>query len=159
MRHGNPAAKRSSGFAYVMVLVVLALMGTTMAVVGTMWQAERHRLQEDELLRIGAAYAEGIRSYQSISQGHLRQFPPSLDALLLDQRFAGTVRHIRRLYPNPLNPLLPWGVIRGDDGTVRGVYCPSDEVPLKRIGVDLGNVQLMPATHYRDWKFIPTPTP
>jgi len=63
-----------------------------------MLKAER----EQELLYRGSAYRRAIQSYYEAG-GALKQFPRTLDDLLKDSRTASGKRHIRALYPDPMN--------------------------------------------------------
>ena len=85
----------------------------------------------------------------------MKAYPPSLDSLLLDTRFVGTYRHIRRLYADPLDPSRAWGIVRAPDGGVRGVFSQSTEAPLRREPLDLGPTILSAASRYSDWHFVP----
>lgn len=144
------------GFTYVWALVGVALLGIALAAVGPMWADAARREREQELLRIGAIYAQAIAAYYKASPGSEKRYPPDLDALLLDTRFVGTQRHMRRLYPDPMRPLQPWAVVRGPDGTVRGVYSQSTETPFRTEPVDIGVATLPPALRYAEWQFIPS---
>lgn len=144
-----------AGFTFVGVLAALAVVSAGLAVAGPLWQRQAQREREAELLRAGRLYAEAIRQYYVQSPGAAKQYPPDLESLLYDDRFVGVRRHLRKLYPDPLTPGRPWGVVRGEDGHVRGVYSLSHAAPLRATAVDLGVVVLPPATRYSDWKFIP----
>jgi type II secretory pathway pseudopilin PulG len=145
---------RQRGFSYVAVLAMVALMGLGLAAVGPLWAEEARREREDELLRIGRLYAEAIARYQKASPGSAKRYPPTLEVLLMDTRFVGTVRHLRTLYPDPLQPSRPWGLVRDADGGIRGVFSQSDAPPLRTVPVVLGAVTLAPAARYSDWQFV-----
>jgi type II secretory pathway pseudopilin PulG len=146
---------RQRGFSYVAVLAMVAILGLTLAAVGPLWAEEARREREDDLLRVGRLYAEAIAQYRKSSPGSADRYPPSLDALLLDTRFVGTVRHLRAQYPDPLDPSRPWGLVRDADGGIRGVFSRSDAAPLRTVPVEVGSVRLPPAARYSDWHFIP----
>ena len=99
------------------------------------------------------------RRAERVSPGAVKQFPPSLEALLEDRRLVGTHRHLRRIYPDPINPSQPWGLLRGPDGRIRGVFSTSELPPLRQEAIDLGVVRLERARSYHDWKFVPQVTP
>lgn len=157
MRRGErqPPAR---GFTYVWVLMTLAVLSVGLAALGPAWSDSVQREREAELLRIGALYAQAIAHYRDMSPGSAKTYPPNLEALLSDQsRFVGLQRHLRRLYADPMDPDKPWGLVRGDDGTIRGVYSTSDKPPFRREPIDLGVVQLPAARRYSDWRFVPQP--
>lgn len=143
------------GFTYVWVMAWVAVLGIGLAAIGPLWRDEVKREREQELLRIGQLYAQAIASYYKASPGSEKRYPPSLDALLLDTRFVGTFRHLRRLYPDPLQPARAWGLVRAPDGGVQGVYSLSDEAPFRREALDLGVMVLPPAGKYSQWRFVP----
>lgn len=145
------------GFTLPMVLVVLATCMLGLALAGPIWAQQVRREREQELLRIGRLYAEAIASYRDASPGSAKQYPRLLEDLLLDTRFVGIRRHLRRLYEDPMNPGQAWGVIRDADQRILGVYSQSADTPLRRVPVTLGLLRLGPAAHYSDWKFIVEP--
>jgi type II secretory pathway pseudopilin PulG len=152
MQSGERPVQR--GFAYVVVLAMVAIMGIGLAAMGPLWAEEGQREREDELLRVGQLYADAIVSYHRASPGAVKFYPGSLEVLLSDTRFVGTKRHLRALYPDPVGSGRPWGLLRGADGGIRGVYSQSDIVPLRRVAIDLGSLSLAPASKYSDWQFI-----
>lgn len=158
-----PAGERlhggQRGFTFVLVLLALAMSSIGLAVVGPTWSERLRREREQDLLHIGRLYAEALVSYRDASPGSLKQYPLRLEHLLEDPRFVGTRRHLRRLYPDPLGGGRPWGLVHDAQGRVIGVFSQSEDEPLMRRSLDLGTVQLPPARHYADWKFIPKATP
>jgi type II secretory pathway pseudopilin PulG len=143
------------GFVYVWVLALIAVMAVGLAAVGPLWAQEAKREREDELLRIGSLYAEAIERYYRSSPGSAKRYPRSLDTLLLDSRFVGTVRHLRMLYVDPVAGNASWGLLRASDGGIRGVFSQSTEAPLRVVAMDLGVAVLAPATRYDQWQFAP----
>lgn len=110
-------------------------------------------------MRVGVLYAHALAEFRDSSPGSLKTYPKSLDELALDPRFLGVRRHLRRLYPDPLDPSRPWGLVRDIDGYIVAIYCQSPEAPLAEGPVDLGDVVLSPARRYSDWKFSPSSQP
>lgn len=151
MRAGRSSQR---GFTYVWVLAAIAMLSLGLAVVGPRWADQARREREQELLRIGSLYAKAITAYYLASPGSQKLYPSKLDDLLADSRMVGTVRHLRKLYPDPLDPSRPWGVVLGADGRVRGVYSQSPDEPMRIEMLDVGEVQLPAARRYSDWKFV-----
>jgi len=150
--------RSEQGFTYVWVLMTLAVLSVGLAALGPAWSDTVQREREADLIRIGTLYAQAIARYRDMSPGSAKTYPPTLEALLSDEaRFVGLQRHLRRLYPDPMNPHKPWGLVRGPDGSIRGVYSTSDKAPFRREPMDLGAVQLPAAQHYFDWRFVPQP--
>ena len=149
----EPMAQR--GFTYVTVMAVVALLGIGLAAMGPMWSEAAQREMEQDLLRVGTLYAQAIDSYYAVSPGSVKRYPPNLDSLVLDTRFVGTRRHLRRLYADPLQPSRQWGLVRAPDGGVRGVYSLDERRPFARASLTLDAVSLPAVQRYVDWKFMP----
>jgi type II secretory pathway pseudopilin PulG len=151
--------RRHAGFTYVWVLATLAVLSVGLAAIGTMHSAQAEREREQDLLRIGALYAQAVAGYYRMSPGSEKRYPPSIEALLLDTRFVGTVRHLRKAYTDPLQPGRPLVAVLGSDGTVRGVHSTSQSQPLRQQPLDLGVTLLPAATQYSQWLFVPRGEP
>lgn len=145
------------GFTYVATLAALAIFGIGLAALGQSWSALARRDKEDELLRVGGAYAQAIRSYYLRSPGARRQFPRQLEDLLEDKRFAGTERHLRRLYRDPVTRGQAWGLVLAADGGIMGVYSLSEAPALRRQPLRLRYGTVVAGQRYVDWKFTYTP--
>ncbi|MCW5651993.1 MAG: type II secretion system protein [Ramlibacter sp.] len=134
-----------------MGLLMLVALGTHGVMTLVSEQARRER--EADLLRVGEAYARAIGSYYEASPGMVKQWPRSLADLVSDNRYVGTLRHIRRLYPDPVTRGLEWGLIESDDGGISGVFSQSTDSPIRTSAIDLGVVRLPDARQYSDWRF------
>lgn len=141
------------------MLAALALLSLGLAAVSERWSDQVRRERENDLLRVGTLYAKAIASYYAQSPGSARQFPPDLKSLLEDNRMVGTIRHIRKLYADPLDPTRPFGLVRAPDGGVSGVYSQSGDAPLRSALADIGLLVLPAAARYSDWKFVPKVAP
>jgi type II secretory pathway pseudopilin PulG len=146
-----------AGFTLVWVLAAIAILSVGLAAIGPQWADQAQRAREQDLLRVGQLYAQALAHYRAVSPGSLKQYPSDLQQLLLDNRFAGTQRHLRKLYPDPLDPLRPWGLVRGPDGRILGVFSQSADTPLRRESLDLEGLILPTAQRYDEWKFIARP--
>ena len=153
------ARQANTGFTLVWVLAVLVIMSIGLATVGPNWQDQARREREQDLLRIGTLYAQAIANYYQASPGSQKRFPKTLDDLVLDTRFVGLRRHIRKTYSDPLNPDQSWGLVKAADGGVKGVFSQSTEVPLRQEVLDLGFATLPRASRYSEWKFVPRVDP
>ena len=160
MRPGRAQAPRASqsGYTLVALLVAVFVIALGLAVAGPTWRQQNRRAQERELLRVGMLYAHALASFRDHSPGSLKAYPRSLDELLLDPRYVGVQRHLRRLYPDPVDPTRPWGLTHDADGNITGVYSQTTDAPVATGSIDLGDLVLAPANRYSDWKFsLPTP--
>lgn len=155
MRTGSRTRPGQQGFTYLMVLALIALLGLALSVVGPRWADDSQRESEQELLKVGSLYAQAIKSYYEASPGSLKQYPPDLQSLLLDTRFVGVRRHIRRLYADPLQPERPWGLVRDGDGRVRGVFSQDERAPQRQSALVNEWLDLKPAGRYSQWVFSP----
>jgi type II secretory pathway pseudopilin PulG len=158
MTLGSPRqriSRRQTGFTFVAVLLLLALAMLGLGVAAPVWSQQAQREREQQLLRIGAIYAQALLSYRDASPGSEARFPDRLEALLVDPRYPGLRRHIRTLYEDPMNPGQPWGVVRDANGRIAGVHSLSDKSTLSRAAHDLGVVKLRAGARYSDWKFAP----
>lgn len=156
MRRGEFTFARSQrGFTYVWALAAVAVLGVGLAAVGPAWHDTIKREREKDALRIGHLYATAIASYYKSSPGSAKVYPPTLESLLLDARFVGTYRHLRRLYGDPLQAGGAWGLVRAPDGGIRGVFSRSNDEPFRQEALDMGVTVLVPAKKYSEWMFVP----
>lgn len=147
-------ARPARGYTFVWVLAALVTIGIGLAAVGPRWADQAQRERESDLMRLGVLYAAAIQRYHDASPGSQKQWPRELGDLLLDSRYAGTVRHLRRLYPDPIDPAQPWGLVRSVDGGIVGVHSLNSARPLRREAITLGNVVLPRADRYDQWQFV-----
>ena len=161
MRAGSrgPTRPCESGFTLIALLAAMFVAALGLSVAGPRWYEQHRRASERELMRVGVLYARALADFRQNSPGSLKTYPKTLEELVLDTRFLGVHRHLRRLYPDPLNPARPWGLVRDIDGYIVGVYSQSEDEPVAAGAVDLGDVVLAPARRYSDWKFSPVSQP
>lgn len=146
-------AQRRRGVVLLGLIVLLALLGATAAHFAESAAVARQREREAQLLWVGQQYRQALESYYRTSPGTVRHLPVSLDELVRDTRFPQPVRHLRRLYVDPLQPGVPWGVVkRGSQ--ILGVYSQSGDAPLKRSGFAPGLESFEGAGQYADWRFL-----
>lgn len=143
------------GLAFLALLIVLAIMGATLAATGTFWHQVQQRVKEQELLFIGLQYRNAIRQYYTASPAGLKAYPRTLEALLRDERFAGTKRYLRKPYRDPLNNSDKWGLIAAPDGGIMGIYSLAPGQPIKEANfpVELGWLGGGRPT-YAEWQFV-----
>lgn len=141
------------GFTLIGLLFLIAGLGVAMAALGVVWQTFAQRENEAELLFIGDQYRKALASYQRATPGTAKRYPANLEDLLQDPRFPHTVRHLRRLYRDPMTGGKEWGLARDTDKGIVGVYSLSEKVPRKKAGFALGLESFAEAKTYRDWVF------
>ena len=143
-----------TGFAYLLLLVALAVIGVASAASVSMGATMTRRAAEEELLAIGAEYERALVSYQMATpSGQLVRSPKSLADLLRDPRYPTTKRHLRRVYADPLIGEESWGVIRAPDGTIAGIYSLAEGAPIKQAGFTDRWEGFNEAKSYANWRF------
>ncbi len=147
------AKSGQTGFTLLGLLFLVAGLGVGMAALGTLWHTASQREKEKELLFVGSQYRQAIESFWNRSPGEPRRLPKNLDELLVDPRFPNTVRHLRRIYRDPMAPNAEWGLVREADGGISGVYSLSEAKPFKRANFAGGAEAFQEAASYRDWLF------
>jgi type II secretory pathway pseudopilin PulG len=143
------------GFTYLTVLFVVAMMSTGLALIGEVWNTSNLREKEAELLHIGNEYRKAIERYYL--SGPQRQYPKNLADLVKDPRMPGTVRYLRRLYPDPITGKEEWGLVKSADGGFAGVYSLSEAAPLKTAGFAVRDATFEGKTKYAEWQFVFAP--
>ena len=145
---------RCTGFTYIGVLAliaVLALVGTAGVRVGL--QAHR-RVAEEALLQIGAEFSDALGRYAAVTPRGTPDAPKALEDLLRDPRFPGTVRHLRRIYSDPLTGSKRWGLVFTEDGEqLLGVYSLARGRPIKAAGFDERFAGFSAQAAYSAWVF------
>jgi hypothetical protein len=129
-------------------------MAGGLALAGEVWHTSAMREKEADLLHIGNEYRKAIERYYLSGT---RQYPKNLADLVKDPRQPGTVRHLRRLYPDPITGKDEWGLVKADDGGIAGVYSTSEAAPLKTGGFAVRDAAFEGKTKYADWQFVFAP--
>ncbi len=142
------------GFTYVTVLFLVAMMSTGLALIGEVWETSSAREKEAELLHVGNEYRKAIERYYLSGP---KQYPKDLAHLVKDPRQPGTVRHLRRLYPDPITGKDEWGLVKSADGGFAGVHSLSEAAPLKVAGFAVRDASFEGKSKYSDWQFVFAP--
>lgn len=144
---------RQRGMTYLGLLFAIALAGIGLAASGSLWFLESRREKEKELLFVGEEFRRAIGSYYQLRPSGTHQYPESLEELLLDRRFPMPVRHLRRLYRDPLSQSADWELIR-QQGRIVGVASRDAGVPIKMAGFSGRQEGFAGAASYREWRFV-----
>ncbi|MDP2432625.1 MAG: type II secretion system protein [Pseudomonadota bacterium] len=150
---GNP---RQSGFTLLGLLFLVTVLGLLLAAVGTTWSMRSQREKEAELLFIGDQYRRALVSYYRLEPSPDKHFPKKLADLTRDPRYPHTVRHLRRLWPDPISGG-DWALVRDEEGGITGVHSTSTALPRKTAGFTHENAAFEGASRYADWVFVATP--
>ncbi|RZI81549.1 MAG: type II secretion system protein [Rubrivivax sp.] len=146
------------GFTLLVMLGLLALLGVGLGSAGQAWSERVRRERESEWLRIGELYAQAIESYVSKSPGSLKVGPVSLNELVLDTRFVGLMRHLRRTYADPMQPNQGWKLLRDGQARIVGVYSDARGEPFLARPLPNSRLQARPgAPGFARWAFVARP--
>ena len=146
----QPRAAR--GFTYIGLMVFLAILALGSAAVLSAGASLQRRMNEEELLFIGAQFAEAFKSYLEATPAGQRNYPAKLEELLRDPRYPGVRRHLRRIYVDPMTGKAEWGLVPAPGGII-GVHSLSPRAPLKIAEFEPAFSVLTGKTSYVDWKF------
>jgi type II secretory pathway pseudopilin PulG len=145
--------RASTGFMLLGLLILLALSGISLMASVDVWTLQRQREREQQLLFVGDEYRQAIRRYFfAAPPGTPRNLPSRLELLLEDDRYPVPVRHLRRLYPDPITGKAEWGELRVG-GRISGIYSLSEAQPLKQAGFSNNYEGFSGKTRYQDWVF------
>jgi type II secretory pathway pseudopilin PulG len=150
----RPQRMAHSGFTYLGLLFIVAMMSASLALVGLVWHAAQKREKEKELLFVGNQYRQAIGRYFLATPGNIKQYPHSLDDLLKDARRLNTRRYLRRLYADPITGNSKWGLVKASDGGIMGVYSLSEDEPIKTSNFKGLDKDFENKKSYAEWWFI-----
>jgi hypothetical protein len=147
--------KSIGGFAYLSLLLFIALLGFVCASAVQVGGLVHRRSVEEALLTIGLEYSKALNSYAQNSPPGVDDEPLSLQELLLDTRQPGRVmRHLRKIYPDPITGSDQWGVIIDPDTKrIGGVHSLSTQKPIKIGGFSEAFSGFMNKEKISDWIF------
>jgi len=159
----NSPVRRSGGFTYLGLIIFIAIIGIASAASLQVGSILERRAAEEELLDVGAAFLDALVSYYAATPaGQAATMPQSLEDLLKDPRYPNTLRHLRKLYVDPLTGKAEWGTIMmpsaGGVGII-GVYSLSEAAPIKVGNFSTRFQDFQGKASYRDWKFLAVPEP
>jgi type II secretory pathway pseudopilin PulG len=146
--------RECEGFTYLFVLILVAMLAGVLAAAGTRWGTIDQRSREAELLRQGSAIRDAIGAYYQSTPGTVKRFPPNLQGLLLDSRYLGVRRYLRKIPYEPFSRDKNWGLVSAPDGGVMGVYSQSEKTPFKSENFAALDSTFTGAAHYSDWHFV-----
>jgi len=99
------------GVVYLWTLFAVTVAGVVLAGTGQVWQIKAQREKEQELLFIGDQFRKAIMSYYNSPLTGIRQYPEKLEDLLEDKRGPVPIRHLRKIYIDPMTRDDDWGLI------------------------------------------------
>ena len=142
------------GFAYLSLLIFLALMGFVSAMAVQVGSLVHRRAAEQALLDVGLEFARALSSYSDQTPAGMNDQPLSLQELLLDTRQTNQVRHLRKIYPDPMTGSTEWGLeIDPDTRRIMGVFSLSTQKPIKVGNFPPGLDTLVKKEFINEWVF------
>ena len=145
------------GTALLTVLFMVVLLGLAASLAGQSLGALLQREREAELLWRGQQYRQAIGSYYNIRHGGQGMYPAKLEDLLRDPRSPGVVRHLRRLYTDPMTGK-EWELVKDPAEKLIGVRSTSELAPFQQAGFPKGLEDLEGKTAYSQWEFVFVPS-
>jgi len=158
-KFGEPAQHRivrRSAAGYALIMVLLVVIGVSLATTVAVRQQtlEQQREREMDLLFAGQQFRNALASYAAVSRSNSSNpRPRTLDELLLDNRSPVPLRHLRRIYVDPMTGKADW-ILEMVQGRIVGVHSSSGKAPLQRTGFPDGMATFSDAQSYRDWRFM-----
>lgn len=126
------------GFTYLALLFALAAAGALAARAGSAWATAAQREREAELLFRGLQLREALQRYAAATPAGQPARPPSLDALLRDERRQPPQHHLRRLWADPFTGRPDWVLLRDAEGGIAGLHSRDDRPALRRAALPEG---------------------
>lgn len=156
------------GFGYISVLIIVAIMVIMTLKISSDLSVRVARGKESELLFNGDQFARAIKSYYE--SGPVRGcYPLNLEVLLEDRRNFQVLRHLRKIFPDPMNlpsrvstdspdvpPLINggWHLILNENDRIIGVFSASASPPFKQANFTKNYKEFEGKSQYADWKFM-----
>jgi type II secretory pathway pseudopilin PulG len=156
MRVGRVKARRAQGgYAYLALLIAIAIIGVTAAGAAQLGAIYQRRMAEEELLTIGGEFQRALLSYAVATPLGQPTQPRTLDELVRDPRYPNVVRHLRKLYADPMTGKADWALVKSPDGqTIVGIHSSSKGHPIK-LSHFPGEFQgFNDKRSYADWVFV-----
>jgi type II secretory pathway pseudopilin PulG len=144
------------GFTYVIAMFLVAALSVMALSRVRITVTKERRDQEARLIEVGMTYRQAIRSYFENSPGTERTYPPTLEALLSDDRTTTMRRHLRKLYRDPITGDA-FALLRTEGGGIKGVFSTSPSLPIKQAGFPEEVAASKNAAKYSDWQFLYVP--
>lgn len=151
------SGKWQAGFTYVGLLIAVASIAVGAMKVLQNGERLQQREKEAELIAIGLEFRAALKSYAEATPFGQPDAPKALNELLRDPRYPGTKRHLRRIYPDPLNGGNIWGIVRSPDGRILGIHSLNNSPTLRRSGFPAGLEAFAQARCHDEWVFALQP--
>ena len=158
-RHSGKHSRRhrtmQRGYAYLALLILIAIIGVAAVATAQLGAIYQRRMAEEELLFIGGEFQRALLSYAlATPAGQLPQ-PHELADLVRDPRYPNPMRHLRRLYADPVTGKDDWVLVRSPDGQgIVGIHSASTAHPIKLAHFPMDFQGFGDKHSYVDWVFV-----
>jgi type II secretory pathway pseudopilin PulG len=152
----NRCRSMQGGFSYMWTLMLIGVLSIGLVVTTDLYSVTLRREKERQLIFVGHEFRDAIRSYYEFGVAGSKEYPQRIEDLLKDPRSARLVRHLRRIYQDPISGSLDWGFVRVG-GRVVGVHSLSETRPIKQDGFDVDDAAFAGADRISDWVFAYPP--
>ncbi|KAF3998294.1 type II secretion system protein [Glaciimonas immobilis] len=169
---------KKRGFAYLSVLIIVAVMSIMAFKLSGDLSVRLAREKEADLLFNGDQIASAILSYYE--SGPVRGcYPPNLNVLLEDRRDFHVMRHLRKIFIDPMwssatakagsdsagsaESVAPikitdiadggWEIVKNESDRIIGVHSKSTQQPFKQRNFPNGRKDFEGKTQYAEWIF------
>jgi type II secretory pathway pseudopilin PulG len=133
-------------------IAVIGIAAAGAAQVGAIYQ---RRMAEKELLFVGGEFQRAFISYAQATPARQLTQPRTLDELLRDPRYPNVVRHLRKIYADPMTGKADWVLVMSPDGqTIIGVRSASTERPIQIANFPFEFDKFAGKHRYSDWIFM-----
>ncbi len=151
---------RSSGFTFLGLMFLVAVMGLLATAAASLWAFTSQRQKEADLLFVGRQYRLALTRYVTAHAREPQPYPTELRQLLGGGEQLVPARYLRRLYFDPMTGTGEWGLVRTPQGGISGIYSRSTQTPVHR-RADAGDegIDFTKALSYRDWVFSAAAAP
>jgi type II secretory pathway pseudopilin PulG len=144
---------RLRGYALLAALILVALVALASVVAVQNARKDAQRERERDLLFAGEEFRKAIAHYYAIRIGNIPPaYPKKLDDLIEDTRAPVTVRHLRRIYIDPMTGQADWVLDKQGDRII-GVHSRSSDPPVRHAGFTNLESSFGSARTYADWDF------
>jgi type II secretory pathway pseudopilin PulG len=155
-RHRTPRRRGApGGYTYLALLILLAIISIAAAASAELGAIYQRRMAEKELLAVGAQFQRALQSYSSSTPIGQPTQPRTLEELLRDPRYPNVVRHLRRVYDDPMTGKADWVLVMSPDGqTIVGIHSASHAHPIQIAHFPAAFQGFANKKSYTDWVFV-----
>ena len=143
----------AAGFTYLGLLISVAIIGVVSVAAAALGSIAQRRSAEEELLFVGSQYRAALKSYYDMTPLGGNPYPLSLQGLLKDPRYPNVVRHLRKIYVDPITGRADWLLQMAPGGEIMGISSASTRQPIKVAQFAEPFEAFAGKKHYSEWVF------